>query len=203
MWSILQGGIYVINNVNSNPASRFFNHTKQAENRTRNESKRASISVSDRIEISDKARAALKASRKEGKDQGCCPDAKEDPIEEFLEEYNRTSKVGLFDEPNDAAAAARMKLAAIRIAMRISNGDNVPMQDHRFLAEYDSALYKAAMQASLVADNDNPKKYDSLVDEMSAAENGAASLEGENSGLDTEEAAMDAAEDLADSAEYD
>jgi len=193
----------VINNVNSNPASRFLNYTRQAENRTRNESKRTSISISDRIEISDKARAASKASRKEGENQDYYPDEKDDLIEEFLAEHSRTSQVGLADKPNDVAAAGRMKLAAMKIAMRISNGDNVPMQDHRFLAEYDSALYKAAMQASLVADNDNPKNYDSMVDEMSAAENAAARLESENSELDTDEAAMDVVDDLADSAGYD
>ena len=193
----------MVNNVNSNQASRFLNYTRQAENRTRNESKRASVNVSDRVEISDNARTALKAARKEGKDQGYYPDAEEDTIEGLFEEYSQNKQVARAAEPNDAAAAGRMKLAAMKIAMRISNGDNVPMQDHRFLAEYDSALYKAAMQASLVADNDNPRNYDSMVDEMSAAENAAARLEGENSELDTDEAAMDIVDDLVDSTGYD
>jgi len=65
-------------------------------------------------------------------------------------------------------------MTAMKIAKRISNGDNVPMQDHRFLAEFDPNLYKAALKASLVADNDDPEDYESLADELAAAENAKA-----------------------------
>jgi len=58
----------------------------------------------------------------------------------------------------------------MKIAMRISKGDIVPMQDHRFLAEYDSALYKAAMNASVVANNKDPERHESLADELAVYE---------------------------------
>ena len=41
----------------------------------------------------------------------------------------------------------------------------------RFLAEYDSALYKAALKASLTAKNDDPETHESLADELLAHEN--------------------------------
>ena len=74
--------------------------------------------------------------------------------------------------------------------MRIANGDNVPMVDHRFLAEYDSALYKTALKASLVANNDDPKDYDSLVEEMFAEDHARAGSERIDSetGVDSEAA---------------
>jgi hypothetical protein len=69
----------------------------------------------------------------------------------------------------------------MKIARRISNGDNVPMQDHRFLAEFDPNLYKAALKASLVADNDDPEDYESLADELAAAESAKALRDAQNS----------------------
>ena len=42
------------------------------------------------------------------------------------------------------------------------------------LAEFDPNLYKAALKASLVADNDDPEDYESLADELAAAESAKA-----------------------------
>ena len=76
------------------------------------------------------------------------------------------------DEVEDATITeARRKLTAMKIAQRIAKGDNVPMQDHRFLAEFDSALYKASLKASLTANNDEPETHESLADELLAIEN--------------------------------
>jgi hypothetical protein len=171
----------MINNVKTNPASHFPKVSKQAENKPRNNI-RLSTSFSDKIEISDEARAASRAKIKSADMQQKIPhrgntkdlyaDEQDDTIEKILEEYRNSGSIGRTDDADDAAAAERRnKLAAMKIAMRISNGDNVPLQDHRFLAEYDPNLYKAALKASLVADNKDPKDYDSLVDEMAADEN--------------------------------
>ncbi|MCL2616009.1 MAG: hypothetical protein FWD96_00020 [Defluviitaleaceae bacterium] len=57
----------------------------------------------------------------------------------------------------------RKKLIALEIATRIMNGDEVPTQDHRFLAEFDIALYAKAL--SLRQPNDDPEKHDSLLED--------------------------------------
>ena len=99
------------------------------------------------------------------------------------------------DEADDKDdTEAKKKLAAMKIAMRIANGDNVPIDDHRWLAEYDSALYKAALKASLVADNDDPKDYDSLIEEMFGGDHAGASVEGIDTEADAAAVAVDAAD---------
>jgi len=68
----------------------------------------------------------------------------------------------------------------MKIAQRVSKGDNVPMQDHRFLAEFDSSLYKTALKASMVAENDNPEDHESLIDELAATEQAKAGAVSQN-----------------------
>jgi len=123
----------------------------------------------------------------DGSFRGYSSEVSEEPLEKVLEEYN-ANMTGRTDEANGDDTEAQRKMTAMKIARRISNGDNVPMQDHRFLAEYDSNLYKAALKASLVAENDDPKDYDSLVDEMLAEENAKANPDIQNPELaaDTE-----------------
>ena len=66
---------------------------------------------------------------------------------------------------------ARRKLYAMKISQRIAKGDIVPFNDHRFLAEYDPALYKVSLKASLTAKNDDPETHESLADELVEIEN--------------------------------
>jgi hypothetical protein len=121
----------------------------------------------DIMEISTEAKtawAAVKADKEAEYENDS--DKLDEKIREFI-----NSKVSQTNENDDTAAAeGRRKLTAMKIAMRIARGDNVPEQDHRFLAEYDSALYKAALRASLTADNDDPETHDSLADELVAYE---------------------------------
>jgi hypothetical protein len=77
------------------------------------------------------------------------------------------------------------KLTAIQIAMRIARGDNVPMQDHKFLAEYDAKMYMAAMKASQIAKSDDRRNHESLVDEMLAAEDALMSSDDDNQRIGT------------------
>jgi len=58
----------------------------------------------------------------------------------------------------------RRKAMAIRISLRIANGDNVPKQDHRFLADFDIGMYKQAMQMRMISENNDPEDYDSLAE---------------------------------------
>jgi len=123
----------------------------------------------------------------------------EDPIEKLLEEYENTGAVGRTDKTDDVDdKEAQRKMTAMKIAKRISNGDNVPMQDHRFLAEFDPNLYKAALKASLVADNDDPEDYESLADELAAAESAKALRDAQNSEVELY-SAVETAENVIDS----
>jgi len=93
----------------------------------------------------------------------------DDTVEELLSEYENPGISGGVSETDDSAETeAQKKMTAFKISQRISKGDNVPMQDHRFLAEYDPNLYKASLKASLVADNKEPENHDSLADALAA-----------------------------------
>jgi len=178
----------MIKNVISNPTARLPNSNKLQENSIRNASRRFGFNTSDKIEISKEARTASKTPL-------ATDEIQDDSFEEILAEYKNTYSSTRTEEVDDAAALERKsKLAAMKIAKRIANGDNVPMQDHRWLAEYDSKLYMAALKASLVAENDDPKDYDSLIEEMFGEQNPVASPESEDSELD----AVEVAEELAD-----
>ena len=127
-------------------------------------------------------------------------DEPDNPIEKLLEEYENTGSIGRANKADDTDdTEAQRKLTAMKIARRISNGDNVPMQDHRFLAEYDSNLYKAALKASMVADNDDPETYESLADELAAAENAKALRVDSNSDNESYDSAESSAATMVDS----
>jgi len=162
----------MVKNVNSNIASQFTGLEKQFEKRVRFDFTNVSRILTDKIDISREARAASRSN----------PGAEEEPeglIDKMMSEFVDPVRIDRSDEADDSIASeARQRLAAMKIAMRIANGDNVPMEDHKFLAEYDAALYKAAMEASVVANNDDPKDYDSLVEELFAE--GGARASGES-----------------------
>ena len=168
----------MISNTKFSPSPQSYSYNNQALNKYRNDRKITDFSNVDKIEISiDAMRASQKASAQVGLFEE--PSELEEQFEDLLEEYNNSGVVKQADSPDDAiAAAGRMKMTAMKIAMRIAKGDNVPMQDHRFLAEYDAKLYKAAMQASVVADNDDPETHESLADELAALENALAQRDG-------------------------
>jgi hypothetical protein len=159
----------MVNNVNSNLTARFPDFKKHIENRTRADIRNVSKIVTDKIEISKEAKAASKAT----------PDIEKEPedkIDQMIKEFINTGGMRRIDEVSDKDdTESKKKLAAMKIAMRIANGDNVPIDDHRWLAEYDSVLYKAALKASLVAENDDPKDYDSLIEEMFGGDNATSS----------------------------
>ena len=59
------------------------------------------------------------------------------------------------------AEALRKQRLALRIAMRIAAGDNVPAQDRAFLLEQSPGMYMMANLAQ--SQNENPRDYDSLL----------------------------------------
>jgi len=54
---------------------------------------------------------------------------------------------------------------AIIIAMRIMAGDKVPLKDEMFLLDFDKELYAKAKAIGVIAQNRNPKEYDSVFDD--------------------------------------
>jgi len=56
-----------------------------------------------------------------------------------------------------------IELKCIKIAMRILNGDYVPKQDEKFLAENNPEMYLRAIM--LRKQNEDPEEYDSLLEE--------------------------------------
>ena len=185
----------MINRANPNASARSHNINRQTENRTRNENKRFGVNNSDKIEISKEAKAASKIPAN-------AMEIWDEHFEQILSEFRSTGTIGQTDKADDDSGnKGRDKLAAMKIAKRIANGDNVPIEDHRWLAEYDSSLYKAALQASLIADNDDPKDYDSLIEEMFAEDHARASAESVDPEADAAVAAVETTDAAIDTAE--
>ena len=152
----------MLTNVNASVVPKHVNYVKQkAEFNLRANKLNNSESFSvDKLEISVDAKRIISQNES---------DDKEFDVEEFIEKNTGTSS--RVDEPEDAKTTeARRKLYAMKISQRIARGDNVPMQDHRFLAEFDPALYKASLKASLTAENDDPETHESLADKLLAIE---------------------------------
>ena len=177
----------MINKLNTNGAQNPYKLSNQSVNANRNDRRNPDFSNVDRIEISIDALRASKLA-KTLDDSIDDTDGPEESIEQILEEYKNSGTVGKTDSQDDAIAAeARRRMTAMKIAKRISNGDNVPMQDHRFLAEFDPNLYKAALKASLVADNNDPEDHESLADELATTEAALANRADLDAGVETDE----------------
>jgi hypothetical protein len=164
---------------------------KQAARKSQNDNNVGTQSQYDKVEISDKAKTAFQNQAVANYTSNTAQilgisDETNDPIEKLLEEYDITGATGRTDKTDDVDdKEAQRKMTAMKIAKRISNGDNVPMQDHRFLAEFDPNLYKTALKASMVADNNDSEDYDSLADELEAAESAKALRDTQNAELES------------------
>jgi hypothetical protein len=58
------------------------------------------------------------------------------------------------------AEAAKIRIKCLQIAMRIISGDEVPPEDHKFLAEHDPELYAEAMSRRMP--KEDPYKHERL-----------------------------------------
>jgi len=147
----------MVNSVQSSTAAVAASLSKHAEERIAHFIKNLEQNgnIVDKIEISDEAKAAL--------------------YQDALDYVNKVTsgvddKAGISDIANEVDPEKRRELVAFKIAMRIARGDNVPEADHRFLVEYDSKLYMAAMRARTIAENKDPKDYESLAEALFALE---------------------------------
>lgn len=69
----------------------------------------------------------------------------------------------LNEQPSEADAPFDDFAKCLTIALRIINGDRVPMKDEQFLAETEPEMYANAIM--LQRQNDNPQKFNSLLDD--------------------------------------
>jgi len=107
---------------------------------------------------------------------------------EALRETRRdtTQKLREAMEAGDAMADHwREKLLALRIAMRIASGNNVPARDRRFLMEFDSDMYGEAVRASLIAANNDPNDYEALTEDPSDDERARSAVDDAGASTDT------------------
>lgn len=63
---------------------------------------------------------------------------------------------------------------ALEIARRMMHGDIVPPSDEKFLMDYNRDIYLGAKNMQALAKNDDPKKYDSILEDEESGEDGAA-----------------------------
>jgi len=177
----------MVGNIKANAAQNPYKLSNQSANTDRVNRRNPDFSNVDRIDISiDAMRASKLAAVHDGSNNET--EEPEEAVEKMQEEYKNTDSVSKTDSDDDTLAAeARRKMTAMKIAKRISNGDNVPMQDHRFLAEFDPNLYKAALKASLVADNNDPEDHESLADDLAATEAALANQADLDAGVESED----------------
>ena len=113
-------------------------------------SARSGLTLDDTIELSREAKDTAKQNDKRSK-----LDERRDELQALRRELER------INEMNEGAAEGwRNKIKALRIAMRIISGHNVPEEDHRFLREADIDLYTRAITMRI--EKQDPDDYDRL-----------------------------------------
>ena len=111
---------------------------------------RSALTLEDTIELSQNAKDSAKKNDKRSK-----LDERRNELEALRRELER------INEMNEGAAEGwRNKIKALRIAMRIISGHNVPEEDHRFLREADIDLYTRAITMRI--EKQDPDDYDRL-----------------------------------------
>lgn len=68
---------------------------------------------------------------------------------------------------------------ALEIARRLSHGDRVPASDEKFLMDYDKDMYLGAKTMQALAQNEDPKKYKSILEEEEEDGEGVKAEDGE------------------------
>lgn len=66
---------------------------------------------------------------------------------------------------------------ALEIARRMMHGDIVPASDEKFLMEYNKDIYMGAKTMQALAQNEDPEKYDSILEDEEG-ENATVTVEG-------------------------
>ncbi|MCL2853524.1 MAG: hypothetical protein FWE20_10945 [Defluviitaleaceae bacterium] len=94
------------------------------------------------------------------------PQADECKFQEALEQMRQRMEefFSLMRETREQADAGadswNKKITLLKIAMRIMNGDDVPLRDHKYLARHDIDLYMKAVSLRRV--NNDPEEHDAI-----------------------------------------
>lgn len=73
---------------------------------------------------------------------------------------------------------------AVEIARRLMHGDIVPQSDEKFLMDFDKDMYLGAKSMQALAQNEDKKKYDSILEDEEEGEGSSVSVEGGDAVID-------------------
>lgn len=73
---------------------------------------------------------------------------------------------------------------ALEIARRLMHGDRVPGADEKFLMDFNKDMYMQAKSMQLMAQNEDSKDYDSLLEDEEEDGNGSVSVNGDDVTID-------------------
>lgn len=111
----------------------------------------------------------------------------EEELEEMKKSEQMQSLAEMYQEQLESAKEAAKAAGegyedmgkALEIARRMMHGDIVPSSDEKFLMDYNKDVYMAAKNMQAMAQNEKPKKYDSLLEDEEEEEGKASvSMEG-------------------------
>ena len=140
--------------------------------------------ASDSVEISVK-------SRRE-------PESFEEKLQKMRDEWNifKQQLDHAIEQGEGAAEGWKIKIQCLRIALRIMSGDNVPKEDHRFLAKHDIELYTKAI--SMRMEKEDPEDFDRISEDEESDEAGNEAESTSSASVETPSG--DAAESTAEEA---
>ncbi len=73
---------------------------------------------------------------------------------------------------------------ALEIARRMMKGDIVPPSDEKFLMDYNKDIYMGAKNMQAMAQNEDPEKHDSVLEEEESEGNASVKVEGGDISID-------------------
>lgn len=108
---------------------------------------------------------------------------KEEAEKRMRESYQE--QVEAAKEAADAMSEEFGDLAkAVEIARRLMHGDIVPQSDEKFLMDFDKDMYLGAKSMQALAQNEDKKKYDSILEDEEEGEGSSVSVEGGDAVID-------------------
>lgn len=154
---------------------------------------RKSVSVKgDRIQVNAaKQRTILDEYRNSGVDLEISGVAAEESVftEEELDQMRKEEAEKRMRESYQQQAESAKEAAegmseefgdlakAVEIARRLMHGDIVPQSDEKFLMDFDKDMYLGAKSMQALAQNEDKKKYDSILEEEEEEEGSSVSME--------------------------
>lgn len=143
-------------------------HTQQAQQSPGSVLQEAENIIKDSVEISADSRQMARTPIDEQAEMAS-------RYQEMLDQLEKAREQG------DAMAdSMRLRMKCLLIAMRIMSGDEVPVQDYRYLAKNDLELYAKAV--SMRVEKENPKKHKRVSEDEKSGGNDGASETADSAG---------------------